>query len=72
MQITDESGKATVWSVGCRNEKAYAVSIFSDSGLQPFVLSCNDLKDLGKMMDLMERRLNISQSSRVAECWKKF
>src|SRR5262245_15955669 len=71
MQITDESGKATVWSVGCRNEKAYAVSIFS-SGLQPFVLSCNDLKDLGKMMDLMERRLNISQSSRVAECWKKF
>jgi hypothetical protein len=72
MQITDESGKAAVWSVGCKNENTYAVSIFADSGLQPFVVSCNDLKDYGKLLGLMERRLNSPQNSQVAECWKKF
>ncbi len=45
MQITDESEKATDWSASCKNEKEYAVSIFADSGLQPFVISCNDLND---------------------------
>src|SRR5262245_29405377 len=47
MQITNE---ATVWSVSCKNEKEYAVSVFADSGQQPFVTSCDNLKDYGKLM----------------------
>jgi hypothetical protein len=72
MPITDESGRAVVWSVGCRNQRTYAVSIFADSALRPFVVSCEDLKDFAKMMGIMDRRLNQPQRSQVAECWKKF
>lgn len=70
MQIA-ESGKGTVWSVGCKNQKEYSVSIFSDSDLRPFVIGCDDLNDYGKLMRLMERGLNRPQNSQVAECWKK-
>jgi len=71
MQITDVFEKAAVWSVSCKNEKEYAVSVFADSGLQPFVISCNDLKDYGRLMGIMERAVNSPQNSPVAECWKK-
>ena len=70
MLLSNATSQSALWSVGCQNQKSYAVTVYADSQLRPFVVSCEDLKDYGRMMNIMERRQ--PQTSQVAECWKKF
>lgn len=72
MQLNDDTGKSVLWSVGCQNQKTYAVTIYADPKFRPFAVSCEDLKDFGKMMNTMDRWAAQPQNTQVAECWKKF
>jgi hypothetical protein len=40
--------------------------------MRPFAVSCEDLKDFGRMLSTLERRAGQPPSGIVAECWKKF
>lgn len=72
MLLGERTDGRALWSVGCQNQKSYAVTVYADSKFRPFAVSCEDLNDFGKMLGTMERRLGQPQSSSVAECWKKF
>jgi hypothetical protein len=72
MQLNDDTGKNMLWSVGCQNQKTYAVTVYADPKFGLFAVSCEDLKDFGKMLNTMERRAGHPQNTPVAECWKKF
>jgi len=72
MLLSNDASQVAVWSVSCRSGASYAVTIYADAQKHPFALSCGDVKDYGKMLNMMERRMGQPQISAVAECWKKF
>jgi hypothetical protein len=37
MLLNDEANDKALWSVGCQNLKSYAVTIYADSRIRPFV-----------------------------------
>ncbi len=70
--LLGENPKNAVWSVGCQNGKSYSVSVYADPKLKPFAVTCEDVKDFGKLLGTMERRVGQPQSNSVVACWKKF
>lgn len=71
MLLSNDASKAALWSVSCRNGASYVVTISADAQMHPFAMNCDDVKDYGKLLNMMERRIGQPQTT-VAECWKKF
>ena len=72
MLLNDDGSRRALWSVACRNGASYAVTVYADAQMRPFAVSCVDLKDYGRLLNIMERRAGQPSSDAVAECWKKF
>src|SRR5579872_41245 len=71
MLLSGDVSKSALWSVACRNGATYAVTIYADTQMRPFAVSCDDLKGYGRLVGIMERRVGQPPSNMVAECWKK-
>jgi len=70
--LLNDDAKRALWSVACRNGASYAITIYADASMRPFATSCENVKDYGRLLSIMERRMGQPQSNAVAECWKKF